>query len=63
MLRLYILNNIHEKIMWVWLAENECIFYIAQMQSCNANYKSRTFCKFFFLLTFCNVFFMQIINK
>ena len=39
MLRLYILNNAHEKIMWVWLAENEWIFYIAQVQSCNANYK------------------------
>ena len=30
-------NNIHEKLC-VWLAENECIFHVAQMQITNSLY-------------------------
>ena len=34
-------DDIHEKIMHFWLAENKCIFHAAQEQSCNtsADYK------------------------
>ena len=27
-------NNINEKIKRIWLAENDCIFYVLQVQSC-----------------------------
>ena len=30
-------NNMHEKITCVWLAENESIFHVIRVQSCNTN--------------------------
>ena len=52
-------NNIYEKITHVWLAEYKCIFHVTQVKITNGMCTS----KILSLLTFCDAFFMQIINN